>query len=247
MVLHHEVLPADLSESTLLFFFHHVFLPPKLPNGDDSSSTHDDLLVGFVQACRTAFAQTVPESTRNVVFEARTTLRVLGHLRDDHGHLHEDALRKAICGISEAVKDGAVFEMFELSPDNAAVMGTRGRLVRSFPAFAVQVDSTVLTNPKNQSKLPWRRNPLWLLVRVTLQLSFQRADPSGGKTYKKFMLYLLSKILEAAEAQSLDSDILYTMSAKIARRLTKLGDSESGAWVEPIRKAMYRASMALDD
>ncbi|KAK8112290.1 uncharacterized protein PG998_008747 [Apiospora kogelbergensis] len=341
MALHHEVLPSDLSVTSLLFFFHHVFLPPKLPTGDDYSPTYENILIGFVQGCLTAFAQTVPESTRNIVFEACTTLRILSHLRDNHGHLHEDALRKALCAISEAgnenaaisiqikaqnagliirkVKDGAVFEMFELSPANAAVMETRGRLVRSFPVIAIQVDSAVLTNPKfhssiansmatmshqrapgttpqirkadqshdeerdttspkaitellasillsfgseasvqsirkntreevsyNQSKLPWRRNSLWLLVRVTLQLSFQQADPSGDKTYKKFMLYLLSRILEAAEAQSLDSDILYTMSAKITRRLTKLGDSESGAWVEPIRKAMYRTSMTLD-
>ncbi|KAK6866259.1 hypothetical protein PG995_002787 [Apiospora arundinis] len=342
MALHPEILPADLSESSLLFFFHHVFLPPKLPTGDDSSPTHDDILVGFVQGCLTAFAQTVPESNRDVVLEARDTMRTLRHLRDPHGHLHEDSLREALCAISAAdcgntaisvqinmqnaglvirkAKDGAVFEMFELSPNNASVMGTRGRLVRMFPAFAVQVGSDVLTNPEFQSsiantmatmshqkahgttpkvkkagqsleeerdttspkavtellasillsfgseasvqsirkhtreevsyemsKLPWRRSPIWLLVRVTLQLSFQQADPLGSKTYKKFMLYLLSNILEAAEAQSLESDILYTMSAKIARRLIKLGDSDSGAWVESIRKAMYKTSKTLDD
>lgn len=222
--------------------------------------------------------------------------------------------------IIRKAEDGAVFEMFELSPDNASVMGTRGRLVRMFPAFAVQVDSNILTNPDFQSSiantmatmshqrapdttpkvqkagqlhdeerdttspkavtellasillsfgseasvksirkhtreevsyemsdLPWRRSPIWLLVRVTLQLRFQQADPLGRKMYKKFMLYLLSNILEAAEAQSLESDILYTMSAKIARRLTKLGDSDGGAWVEPIRKAMYKTSKTLDD
>ena len=210
--------------------------------------------------------------------------------------------------------------MFELSPANAAVMTTRGRLVRSFPAFAVQVDSTILANERFQSsiantiatmsyqrapdttpkvrkagqsheeerdttspkvvtellasvllsfgreapvqsirkntreevsyemsKLPWRRSPIWLLVRVTLQLSFQQAGPSSNKTYKTFMLYLLSSVLKAAQAQSLDSDILHTMSAKIARRLTKLGDSESGEWIEPIRESMYQTSKTLDN
>ncbi|KAK7985571.1 hypothetical protein PG988_003193 [Apiospora saccharicola] len=342
MELHPEVLPANLTKSSLLFFFYHVFLPPKLPTGDDSSPTHDDILVGFVEGCLTAFAQTVPELNRDVVLEARDTMRILRRLRDSHGHLQEDALREALCAISAAdcentaisiqikmqnagfiirkAKDGAVFEMFELSPDNASVMATRGRLVRMFPAFAVQVDSNILTNPEFQSsiantmatmshqrapdttpkvkkagqlhneerdttspkavtellasillsfgseasvnrirkhtreevsykksKLPWRRSPIWLLVRVTLQLSFQQADPLGSKTYKTFMLYLLSNILEAAEAQSLESDILYTMSAKIARRLTKLGDSDRGAWVESIRKAMFKTSKTLDD
>lgn len=111
MALHREVLPADLSKPTLQFFFHHVFLPPKLPSGDDSSPRHDDVLAGFVQGCLTAFAQTIPESNRNVVFAARDTLRTMRHLRDDHGHLREDALRKALGAISEPGIYSCVYTM----------------------------------------------------------------------------------------------------------------------------------------
>ncbi|KAI3390839.1 hypothetical protein diail_8557 [Diaporthe ilicicola] len=268
-------------------------------------------------------------------------MSALRSLRDCRGDLHEDSLREALRDISlpgckstisvqitkqnagliiRRVEDGAVFEMFELSPNNSSVLTTRGRLIRLFPAVAVKVHSDVLVDPEFQSsiaktmakmshqrvpetvpkvrkakqsheeeretasskavtellasillgfgektsvqairkhtreevlwknsKLPWRRSPTWLLVRVTLQLSLQRLASSDKETYKKFMVYFLAHVLEAARAQSLDSDILHTMSAKIVRRLSKLRHSDSGPWMAPIRRAMEQTSQLLDE
>lgn len=218
------------------------------------------------------------------------------------------------------VEDGAVFEMFELSPKNGSVLETKGRLFRLFPAIAVHVTRDVLNEPDfqstvantmatmshqrvaqvipkarkagqsheeerdtaspavvtellasillgfgrevsaqgirkhtreevlwNNSKLPWRRSPTWLLVRVTLQLSFQRLALLDKDIYKKFMVYFMAQILETAQARSLDSVILHTMSAKIVRRLSKLRNSDNGPWIGPIRRAMEETSRLLDE
>lgn len=99
----------------------------------------------------------------------------------------------------------------------------------------------------NNSRLPWRRSPTWLLVRVTLQLSLQRAGLLDGHIYKKFMVYFMAHILEWAQARSLHSDILHTMSAKIVRRLSKLRHADSGPWVGPIRRVIEETSQLLDD
>lgn len=222
--------------------------------------------------------------------------------------------------IIRSAENGAVFEIFELSPKNRSVLTTKGRLVRLFPAIAVHVPKDVLKDPDfqstiantvatmshqrvpqaaararkagqsheeeretasptvvtellssillgfgsevssqsirkhtreevlwNNSKLPWRRSPTWVLVRVTLQLSLQRAGLLDGDIYKKFMVYFMAHILEMAQARSLNSDILHTMSAKIVRRLSKLRYADSGHWIGPIRRAIEETSHLLDE
>jgi hypothetical protein len=164
-----------------------------------------------------------------------------------------------------------VFEGFELSPPNETVMGTKGRLKRSFPNYACQIslqqfqekglieslahtlgnmsfeeapgfqpqthknkkdhdetrDTThpglitdffmhllsVVGQPTdvqgvwkntredvllwNNSLLPWRRSPLWLLVRTTMQLQFARI--SSATVYKAAMVNLLARVLQSAK------------------------------------------------
>lgn len=51
----------------------------------------------------------------------------------------------------------------------------------------------------NNCEYPWRRSPLWLLVRVTLQLLFRRQKTikqSLEGLYKAFVVQLLSNVLE---------------------------------------------------
>lgn len=48
---------------------------------------------------------------------------------------------------------GAVFEVFELSPDNKSVVSTKGRLQRSFPAFAVFIPLKDLSDQGFQTTL----------------------------------------------------------------------------------------------
>lgn len=75
-------------------------------------------------------------------------------------------------------------------------------------------------------ELAWVRSPLWLLVRVSLQLLFTRRGggrPSPGSLYKAFMLVLLKQILDLAEdhSDSLRDDLLHAVRAKLSRRVYK--------------------------
>ncbi|KAG8689950.1 hypothetical protein FRC11_014718 [Ceratobasidium sp. 423] len=67
---------------------------------------------------------------------------------------------------------------------------------------------------------PWRRSPIWLIIRVALQMSL---DPL---VYKHFMAYCHAEILSQSHDDELfTSDLLYAMRVKAARRLYKLGES----------------------
>ncbi|KXT10875.1 hypothetical protein AC579_8995 [Pseudocercospora musae] len=70
------------------------------------------------------------------------------------------------------------------------------------------------------AKAPWRRSPMWLLIRVTLQLVLTRAAGGSYNLYKLVMLSIMGNIVRAAKATPVDK--LYIMNAKIERRLQKL-------------------------
>ena len=71
---------------------------------------------------------------------------------------------------------------------------------------------------------PWRRSPLWLVLKVSLQRALQHAFPDDNDHiyYKSFILFLLSLLGQTAVEQSQSSDILHIIRSKIARRATKL-------------------------
>ncbi|KAG2366240.1 hypothetical protein BDR07DRAFT_1480293 [Suillus spraguei] len=80
----------------------------------------------------------------------------------------------------------------------------------------------------DNAKLPWRRSSLWLVIRVALQTTLER-NALGRTTYKSFMLFLMARVTTLAINHNyhLSNDVLHFMSAKIARRLFKLGTSTS--------------------
>ncbi|KAJ8582164.1 hypothetical protein M405DRAFT_937913 [Rhizopogon salebrosus TDB-379] len=75
------------------------------------------------------------------------------------------------------------------------------------------------------AKLPWRRSPLWLVIRVALQTTLER-NALGRTTYKSFMLFFMARLTKLALDDDMSNDTLHFMSAKMARRLFKLGPSE---------------------
>lgn len=77
----------------------------------------------------------------------------------------------------------------------------------------------------DNSLLPWRRSPLWLALRVTLQttLSHMLSAHKAYAAYKNLMLLLLTKILELSLASELPLDLCSVIQAKISRRGFKLG------------------------
>jgi len=98
------------------------------------------------------------------------------------------------------------------------------------------------SGPRKDPRDFWRRSPLWLLVRVTLQLKLdrsheghdqQRPGATGMRReslYKAFMIFFMSSILERAATTHVPHDLLCFMNAKIKRRALKLGASEGEAW-----------------
>ncbi|KAL4786734.1 hypothetical protein BJX76DRAFT_365229 [Aspergillus varians] len=78
----------------------------------------------------------------------------------------------------------------------------------------------------DDAKLPWRRSPLWFVIKVALQTILYRVFPGceGRTEYKNFMLYLVAEIGSVAERLEIDdiADTLAIMRAKVARRACKL-------------------------
>jgi len=69
---------------------------------------------------------------------------------------------------------------------------------------------------------PWRRSPIWLMLRVTLQTSLHDLDLDARFSYKSFIVYTLSSILSAALRFKQPDYLLFIMNAKLARRVWKL-------------------------
>ncbi|KAL4884182.1 hypothetical protein BJY04DRAFT_225986 [Aspergillus karnatakaensis] len=96
-------------------------------------------------------------------------------------------------------------------------------------------------------QFPWRRSPLWLLIRSTLQLVFRRLSAQEGVSddlYKQFMVYLLSVILNSCSRQISDKD-RYIMSAKIGRRLCKLDLSYCPSWFQYVQDVLERTGNVI--
>lgn len=83
---------------------------------------------------------------------------------------------------------------------------------------------------------PWRRSPVWLLVRVAIQLHISRST-SNEKLYKEFMVFLMAYILQCCEDRDIPSDVLHCMMAKISKRLNKL-DRIAYPWIATVGRIL---------
>jgi hypothetical protein len=70
------------------------------------------------------------------------------------------------------------------------------------------------------ARVPWRRSPMWLLIRVALQLVISRSPDGSRQLYKEVLVFLMGHILNKCEKLSVD--MLYVMKSKIQRRMHKL-------------------------
>ncbi|KAF9870460.1 hypothetical protein CkaCkLH20_12127 [Colletotrichum karsti] len=96
--------------------------------------------------------------------------------------------------------------------------------------------------------LPWRRSPLWILIRVVLHLVFFRSSQHSiahRDIYKRFMAFLMGNILQHAIDVGLRSDIFFTMTAKLSRRMVKLGSEITDPALDDVRQRMCCANETL--
>ncbi|KAK0763454.1 hypothetical protein N5P37_002831 [Trichoderma harzianum] len=96
----------------------------------------------------------------------------------------------------------------------------------------------------NNASLPWHRSPVWLLIRVTLQLHFERLH-SDRLLYKEFMVFLMTYTLDIAQKRGFPSDLLHCMMSKIGRRLKKLGDDFQAPWIGNVHSTLKQTRDCL--
>lgn len=89
------------------------------------------------------------------------------------------------------------------------------------------------------NKLPWRRTATWLLLRVSLQLTFERLSSA---LYKRFQIFMMAHILAAASQQQFDSESLHCMNSKLAQRLRKLNLQIHEDWMAFVSRTMIAAT-----
>jgi hypothetical protein len=85
-----------------------------------------------------------------------------------------------------------------------------------------RIDDHVLC--ERNSEAPWRRSPLWLIIRVALQTTLCEWNVEECASFKAFMLYALSSILRTALHLNQPDHLLFVMNAKLARRFCKMPD-----------------------
>ncbi|KAF2007622.1 hypothetical protein P154DRAFT_593169 [Amniculicola lignicola CBS 123094] len=332
------------SPEAIAYLIHHLVLPPKLPQGEDANPHYELILlrttIQALQEFQTHFKNPAKSvQIESVIFTVTNLLDSLG----SNGSASELRLGSFLAGLTTGAtqglipveikaqnaglivsrhQDSIVFESFELSPTNHEALAAKGRLVRSFPAYASMISAELFqeadlritlaqtiaklasqpapgfqpqvrkakqnhdemrdtTHPgmvtnlfmnvisalgepthaptiwKNtredvlwsNSKQPWRRSPLWLLLRVSMQLQFSRAtafSESKESLYKPFMVFLLSTVLHLASQypQVLGTEILHATSAKLSRRIKKLETLSQNMhpppdWMDPVCKTLF--------
>lgn len=99
----------------------------------------------------------------------------------------------------------------------------------------------------SKTLLPWRRSPLWLAIRVTIQTILCRALTSeeGNIQYKNFLVSLMSGIGSMALLVDASVDTCHTVLAKIARRVHKLSAHTLGFVQEEALDACRRIKAHL--
>ncbi|RJE17275.1 hypothetical protein PHISCL_10388, partial [Aspergillus sclerotialis] len=142
-----------------LYFFNHIFLPPKLPQAADWNPEYDRLLLDMVIDALIGFSDHVSAEDAGVLTTVITMVRRLRATLSSYGGVDEGALLRALVQLEAEggllpiyVRDqnaavlltrnnGVIHvESFELSPRNGPVIATVGRLQRGFPGPTLALD-----------------------------------------------------------------------------------------------------------
>ncbi|KAG7450735.1 uncharacterized protein BT62DRAFT_884237 [Guyanagaster necrorhizus] len=95
------------------------------------------------------------------------------------------------------------------------------------------------------AKLPWRRSPIWLVLRVALQSSlFEGVDHTD---YKFFLTYFIASILDKARQKRWNSDLIDVMKKKMCRRLAKLSSSAPVFLTEKVHSVGKEVNAVIEE
>lgn len=87
---------SGLSSQVLDYIFHHVFLPPKLPNGDDASPANELRLIKLVRDCLIGFLPEVDLSYHEAIKSAAALMKNTHTATGFDGYLQEDGVRAVL-------------------------------------------------------------------------------------------------------------------------------------------------------
>lgn len=161
------------SAKTTAYIYHHVVLPPKRPQQDDSHTRHEQSLFDMVIRALEELRKVVLENDCDKVASAIAMVQNLRDHRDGHGDVSEVQLETLLSALTvdrnhspvpievKAQNAGILisrqpehltFEFFELSPTNEAVMRST-RLMRTFPGSATQVSVQSMATSRLQKSI----------------------------------------------------------------------------------------------
>jgi len=98
------------------------------------------------------------------------------------------------------------------------------------------------------TEAPWRRSPLWLLVRVSLHLISERAAQQASMArgwYKDFMVFFFAQVLRDAADMDQPHDILFIMMAKVSCRILKLKPTRA-PWLSAVERILVNVQSKLE-
>ncbi|KAF4634558.1 hypothetical protein G7Y89_g3549 [Cudoniella acicularis] len=168
------------------------------------------------------------------------------------------------------------FESFELLARSQDAMGCKGRLHRRFPGPAMAVKHSLIADPSfrqpfidvlvkldretgPRSRPQVNENGIFEETGDDFYSEIDTVDPwrvtemrfparqQHVSLYKDFMVFLMSHILNNCAGQNLSHDLLFVMTAKISRRLLKLGYKEETPWFTFARKSIKNTELFLQN
>ncbi|KAL0573625.1 hypothetical protein V5O48_008337 [Marasmius crinis-equi] len=156
-------------------------------------------------------AITVPSDTS-------TSPEFISSLSDFLSQMHAHPINAAMPTTKKA---GSEVEELRNTPSPRFVTELLTGILRGYgtPADVTRISKRIADDVVwDQTLLPWRRSPMWLVIRVALQTTLHGAPG----LYKSFLAFLMSDILRKAVKVELNSDTLSIMSKKLARRVYKI-------------------------
>lgn len=140
--------------------YHHIFLPPHLPQASDDATNIGRDLINLTVEALSLLQQIIPGDSAAAIGNAITAIKNLKAVNSlEYGDTSEFELHQVLTGLSDGQsasmlirqqnaavmvtrqQSRLVFETFELSPSNSAVISAKGRLTRCFPSPTVAMDT----------------------------------------------------------------------------------------------------------
>ncbi|KAH7127983.1 hypothetical protein B0J13DRAFT_530663 [Dactylonectria estremocensis] len=234
------------------YLFRHFFLPRKLPDEHDGCPERESAMIDFVLTSLRVFDGEGDLICRPGIWAAISALQSIECARDPNGYLLGDGVREVLHDLAlynRAFEDAFVSTIVTMSHQVAKEMKPDVKKAHQF-----HVENQDTTNPHIVTELLMSMHRgIGKQVDVTGvcknthdELTMSRAAADSGALYKRFMIFLLARLLEVANKESASSSVLQPMSMKISRRLLKLERPQGGKWLTTVQRILSETSELLE-